>query len=94
MPVCTHVDQIREVRPDAAGCSECLASGDEWVHLRECLVCGHVACCDSSRNRHARSHFERTGHPVIRSFKAGEDWRWCYLDEAYLPADDAQPAAP
>ncbi|HUL58700.1 MAG TPA: UBP-type zinc finger domain-containing protein [Anaeromyxobacteraceae bacterium] len=89
MPDCTHLNEIHDVRPDAKGCSECLAAGDRWVHLRECLVCGHVACCDSSRNRHARRHYERTGHAIIQSFEPGEDWRWCYIDEAFLPAGGA-----
>ena len=86
MPSCTHESEIHDVRPDAQGCSECLTAGERWVALRECLVCGHVACCDSSKNRHARRHYERTGHAIIRSFEPGEDWRWCYVDEAYLSA--------
>jgi uncharacterized UBP type Zn finger protein len=91
---CEHVRQIRDVRPDAEGCSECLAMGDRWVHLRECLVCGHVACCDSSKNKHARGHWRTTGHPVVRSFQPGEDWRWCYVDGDYLDEEDlAQPGA-
>ncbi len=89
MPDCSHLDQVRDVRPSAEGCAECLASGDTWVQLRECLVCGHVGCCDSSPNRHARRHFERTGHPVIETYEPGERWRWCYVDEAYLPAAGA-----
>jgi uncharacterized UBP type Zn finger protein len=88
---CEHVREIRNVSPDAEGCSECLAKGDRWVALRECLTCGHVACCDSSRNRHARRHWEATGHPIIQSFEQGEDWRWCYEDNDYLDAE--QPGA-
>jgi uncharacterized UBP type Zn finger protein len=64
------------------GCQECLAEGGRWVHLRLCLTCGHVGCCDSSPRRHATAHFHATDHPVIRSFEPGEDWRWCFLDEA------------
>ncbi|MER6559028.1 UBP-type zinc finger domain-containing protein [Streptomyces sp. NPDC001027] len=63
------------------GCEECLAIGGHWVHLRLCLTCGHVGCCDSSPGKHATAHFSRTGHPVIQSFESGEDWRWCFIDE-------------
>lgn len=62
------------------GCEECLIEGSRWVHLRLCLECGHVGCCDSSPRRHATAHFTETGHPVIRSFQPGEHWRWCYID--------------
>jgi CPA1 family monovalent cation:H+ antiporter len=55
--------------------------GTAWVHLRMCVVCGHVACCDSSPQRHASVHFEETGHEVMRSAEAGEDWRWCFVDQ-------------
>jgi CPA1 family monovalent cation:H+ antiporter len=63
------------------GCEECLATGSTWVHLRLCLQCGHVGCCDSSPERHASKHFESEGHPVMRSFEPGEEWRWCFVDE-------------
>jgi uncharacterized UBP type Zn finger protein len=64
------------------GCQDCLAAGEhDWVHLRLCLHCGHVGCCDSSPRKHATAHFRAAGHPVVRSFEPGEDWRWCYLDE-------------
>lgn len=66
------------------GCEDCLKTGDKWVHLRICLVCGHVGCCDSSPNRHATRHFEETGHPLIRSIEPGEQWSWCYVDEIGL----------
>ena len=85
--VCEHVNEIREVQPDAEGCSECLAAGDPWVHLRECLVCGHVGCCDSSKNRHARRHHHSTRPPVIPSFEPGEDRRWCDVHGDYLDLD-------
>ena len=77
---CTHTDQIRDVEPSTQGCEECLRSGDTWVHLRECLTCGHVGCCDASPNKHATKHFHASGHPIVRSFQPGEDWRWCYVD--------------
>jgi len=63
------------------GCAECLQLGERWVHLRLCLTCGHVGCCDSSPNRHATAHFHETGHPIIRSFQPGESWRWCFVDQ-------------
>jgi uncharacterized UBP type Zn finger protein len=82
---CSHLDQIRDVTPDPPdGCKECLELDDSWVHLRICLTCGHVGCCDNSRNRHATKHFHATGHPIIRSFEPGETWAWCYVDEVYL----------
>ena len=81
---CTHTGAIHEVEPDADGCSECRALGDSWFHLRLCMTCGHVACCDSSRNRHATRHAEAAGHPIMRSFEPGEDWMWCVLDRVYV----------
>jgi uncharacterized UBP type Zn finger protein len=80
-PACPHLSEIRDVPPGSQGCAECLASGDKWVHLRLCLTCGHVGCCDSSPNRHATKHFQTTGHPIIKSFEPGEKWGWCYIDE-------------
>ncbi len=91
--VCEHVKEIRNVEPDADGCSECIARGDEWVNLRMCLTCGHVACCDSSPNQHARKHAQRTRHPIIRSFEEGEDWRWCYPHHDYLDPEGEWPVA-
>ncbi len=82
---CEHVSLIQPVEPDMAGCEECLQSGDSWVHLRVCLVCGHVGCCDNSKNKHATKHFRATGHPVIQSGEAGEDWIWCYEDKITMP---------
>lgn len=80
---CLHIKnssaEIRARTPN--GCEECLKMGDEWVHLRLCLTCGHVGCCDSSKNKHATKHFHSTQHPVIRSFEPGETWKWCYVDE-------------
>jgi monovalent cation/hydrogen antiporter len=81
--VCTHLaDLPAAVEPlTPEGCGECLILGDRWVHLRLCLTCGNVGCCDSSKNRHAAKHFEDSGHPVMRSFQPGESWRWCYVDD-------------
>ena len=84
MTSCTHLDQIREVSPSGQGCQECLQAGDTWVHLRLCLSCGHVGCCDSSRNKHATKHFRAIGHPIVQSFEPGENWGWCYADEVFL----------
>jgi uncharacterized UBP type Zn finger protein len=81
---CSHLDQIQNVRPQTRGCEECLKTGDTWVHLRMCLVCGHVGCCDSSRGKHASKHFHATQHPVMRSIERGERWGWCYVDEVEL----------
>jgi uncharacterized UBP type Zn finger protein len=80
-PPCSHLDQIRDVTPSAEGCEDCLRIGSWWVHLRLCLTCGHVACCDSSPNQHASKHAAATGHPIVRSLEPGEDWMWCYIDE-------------
>jgi uncharacterized UBP type Zn finger protein len=68
----------------AKGCEECVKLGDTWVHLRECLACGHVGCCDSSKNKHATRHFHATKHPVMRSVQPGERWGWCYVDEVMV----------
>lgn len=82
---CEHLKQALidpPAQPQADGCQECLAIGfTNWVHLRLCLDCGHVGCCDSSRYKHATAHYGETSHPVIRSFQPGEDWRWCFVDE-------------
>jgi uncharacterized UBP type Zn finger protein len=85
MAQCTHLDQIQDVTPRTPeGCEECLAIGDTWIHLRLCMICGHVGCCDDSKNKHATKHFHATGHPIIKSFEPREDWGWCYIDEVVL----------
>lgn len=89
MAGCTHLDQIHDVEPSAQGCEDCLRIGGTWVHLRECLSCGHVGCCDSSPNRHATAHFRATEHPLVRSFEPGEEWLWCYVDEIVMEPGDA-----
>ncbi|MFZ0340061.1 MAG: UBP-type zinc finger domain-containing protein [Terracidiphilus sp.] len=82
---CTHLGTIKEgVKPRTKGCEECMKLGDKWLHLRMCLECGHVGCCDSSKGRHARAHFHETKHPLIQSAERGENWRWCYVDDMYL----------
>jgi len=81
MAPCTHLSQIRDVKPRTPnGCEECLTLGMRWVHLRLCLSCGHVGCCDNSIGKHATAHFHATEHPVIKSFEPGESWKWCYVD--------------
>jgi low temperature requirement protein LtrA len=81
---CSHADQIRDVEPQTNGCQECLEGHYQWEHLRMCLVCGHVGCCDSSKYKHATKHFQVTGHQIIKSLEPGEDWSWCYVDETYI----------
>ncbi len=82
---CTHLDHVHAVQPNTPnGCEECLAIGSDWVHLRLCLECGHVGCCDDSPNKHSTKHFRLTEHPVMRSFERGEDWGWCFVDELFL----------
>jgi len=81
---CTHVSRLLPVTPGTQGCEECLRTGDRWLHLRICLGCGHVGCCDDSPNRHATAHYHETHHPVIRSFEPRESWGWCYVDEVFL----------
>ncbi len=83
-PRCAHAASTGDVTPSASGCEECLELGDSWVHLRLCMTCGHVGCCDSSKNRHATKHFHATAHPIVRSFQPGENWAWCYEDETML----------
>ena len=88
--VCAHTDQIRVVDlPDAiAGCEDCLAIGGRWVHLRMCMTCGKIGCCDASPNRHATTHANAEGHPILRSAEPGEDWSWCVIDEVAFIVDD------
>ena len=83
MPVCSHLDQIRVTALPASidGCEECLKIGSSWVHLRMCMTCGKIGCCDSSPNRHASGHAREDAHPIARSAEPGEDWSWCFVDE-------------
>ncbi len=83
---CAHTGMLADVTPEAQDvCPECVAMGSHWMHLRVCLTCGHVGCCDQSPNRHARGHFHTSGHPLIQSMEWGETWRYCYIDDAVLP---------
>lgn len=82
---CTHLDMIRDVTPRTPeGCEECMRMGDTWVHLRVCLTCGQVGCCDDSKNKHASRHARAAGHPIMQSLEPGEDWRWCVVDETFV----------
>jgi uncharacterized UBP type Zn finger protein len=87
---CTHLDtiEIKELPESVDGCEDCLRTGSAWCHLRMCLTCGHVGCCDSSPNRHASAHALEQGHPIIRSVQPGEDWSWCYVDELAMQIPD------
>ncbi|MGH8278700.1 MAG: UBP-type zinc finger domain-containing protein [Gammaproteobacteria bacterium] len=82
--LCSHTPQARAVSYVEHVCPACVARGERWVQLRICMVCGHVGCCDSSKNTHARVHYETTGHAIIKTIEAGPDWAWCYTDNTYL----------
>ncbi len=85
MKPCSHVEQVNlEVQGKTKGCEECEKIGSKWVHLRLCLSCGHVGCCDSSLNKHGTKHFKETGHPVIELYEPGEKWKWCFVDELFM----------
>lgn len=94
MKRCTHLDTIDEnlLGPSAPyhakGCEDCLRTGDNWVHLRQCLQCGHIGCCDSSKNKHATKHFHASKHPIMRSLEPGETWAWCFADEVGIELAD------
>jgi uncharacterized UBP type Zn finger protein len=81
MSQCNHTNQVAFTETKTHVCEECVKTGDRWVHLRLCLECGHVGCCDSSINKHATKHFQGTKHPLIRSIEPGEAWVWCYVDQ-------------
>jgi uncharacterized UBP type Zn finger protein len=83
---CTHVSTVtvRELPDAVPGCEDCLREGTQWLHLRICLSCGHVGCCDDSPQRHASQHAADTAHPLIRSLEPGEEWSWCFVDEIAL----------
>jgi uncharacterized UBP type Zn finger protein len=83
MTTCDHIDQIRvtELPDTSAGCEECLRIGSPWLHLRMCMTCGKIGCCDSSPNRHASGHAREEAHPIVRSAEPGEDWSWCFVDD-------------
>jgi uncharacterized UBP type Zn finger protein len=83
--ICTHIQEVNQNIPgNTKGCEECEKIGSDWVHLRLCLSCGHVGCCDSSPNKHATKHFHKVRHPVIKSYEPGENWEWCFVDNIML----------
>lgn len=83
---CSHLGHVlvTQLPEEVEGCEDCLAMGGKWLHLRICLECGHVGCCDDSPNRHATAHTHASGHPIIRSLEPGEVWSWCYVDELLM----------
>ncbi len=89
---CTHLDtiEITDLPEEVEGCEECLAAGGQWCHLRICLACGHIGCCDSSPGRHATAHSREQGHPIVRSVQPGENWGWCYEDQLLMPVSMVQ----
>lgn len=84
---CTHLDQIKVRKTTKHVCEDCVKLGDTWVHLRMCLVCGNVGCCDSSKNKHATKHARATEHPIIKSLERGENWMYCYVDDVMFEVD-------
>ena len=92
MTTCTHLDHVRitQLPESVEGCEDCLAAGDKWLHLRICLQCGHVGCCDDSPNRHASAHAQGTGHPLIRSLEPREEWSWCFVDQVAMVIPEVQ----
>jgi uncharacterized UBP type Zn finger protein len=98
MPTCTHLDQIEmtELPASVDGCEDCLRTGEPWLHLRICLECGKVGCCDDSPNRHASAHAHSASHPIIRSIEPGEDWSYCYVDDVMMriPEIHGEPRIP
>ncbi len=90
---CAHLATVADVEPSSIGCEDCLRMGGHWVHLRMCMHCGHIGCCDNSPNRHATAHWRaKPDHPIIRSFEPGEDWWWCYPDDLFFEIDGAPPS--
>ena len=87
MKQCSHMDKIKAVKEPERMCPECAKQGDSWVHLRQCLICGQVGCCDSSKNQHATKHFHTAKHPIMKSIEPGEDWGWCFVDEVEIDVD-------
>jgi hypothetical protein len=92
MTECAHLDHVKiaQLPESVEGCEDCLAEGEAWLHLRICLECGHVGCCDDSPNRHATAHARSSGHPIIRSLEPGEEWSFCYVDEIGLVLPQVQ----
>lgn len=83
-PPCRHLAEVMDPPPRTVGCEACQELGMRWLHLRKCLSCGRVGCCNESPGRHANAHYLEAGHPMIRSLEPEETWRWCYVDEVEL----------
>ena len=82
---CEHIKVVDiDKKGNTKGCEECEKIGSYWVHLRLCLTCGHVGCCDNSINKHGTKHFNNTRHPIIKSYEPGESWKWCFVDELFI----------
>jgi hypothetical protein len=92
MADCTHLDTIVNPAPSGDGCEDCVRIGSRWVHLRRCMACGHVGCCDNSPMRHATAHFHDSSHPIIQSYEPREEWLWCYVDEVAFEIADYMPS--
>ena len=91
---CAHVEDLAtDAAPSGPGCEECLRIGSTWVHLRRCIECGHVGCCDSSLHRHATAHHHESSHPLVQSYEPGEDWLWRYADQVIFEVS-GQPPSP
>lgn len=84
MSPCHHISEIKNFEPKEHVCEDCIKTGDKWVHLRLCRICGHVGCCDNSKNKHATKHFHGTQHAIIQSYEPGENWAYCYIDKVYF----------
>jgi uncharacterized UBP type Zn finger protein len=81
---CSHLKQVKDIKPELNVCEDCVEMGDDWVHLRICKICGYVGCCDNSKNKHATKHFHITQHPIIQSIEPGENWAYCYIDNMFF----------
>lgn len=90
---CAHLADLEHAAaPSGPGCVECMATGGRWVHLRRCIECGHIGCCDNSPNKHATAHFHEIGHPLIQSYEPGEEWFWCYVDDVMFEIPERAPS--
>jgi len=83
--LCEHINHVYlDKKGNTKGCEECEKIGSDWVHLRLCLTCGHVGCCDNSKNKHGTKHFQSTKHPVMKSYEPEENWKWCFIDQVMI----------
>jgi uncharacterized UBP type Zn finger protein len=89
--LCEHLRGVPNSPKPEGGCAQCIEQGDTWVHLRFCVTCGEVGCCNDSKNKHATRHAEATGHPVLRTKEPDEDWAWCFIDEMLVVLPSTEP---